>query len=99
MEVVLSERVQIALSGASSDERIQVQTWIQYLRNWETDEFVRGNSVLLPLPDRTVYVFRTTTNLRIFFTVDEATKTITVIDVATRESILQFGGAAKAGDA
>ena len=37
-------------------------------------------------------MFRTSTDLRIFYTVDLPNKTITVINLATRDTILASGG-------
>jgi mRNA-degrading endonuclease RelE of RelBE toxin-antitoxin system len=91
MQVVLSERVKTALNTLSRDDRERVQTWFGYLQNWEEDAFVRSRSVALNVQGQTVYLFRTTTEVRIFYTVDMQNKTIHVIDVTTRDTILSFG--------
>jgi hypothetical protein len=41
-------------------------------------------------------MFRTTTDLRIFYSVDEKNKIITMIDVTTRQTILRTGGVSTA---
>jgi mRNA-degrading endonuclease RelE of RelBE toxin-antitoxin system len=97
MQVMLSERVKTVLSTLNRDERERVQTWFGYLRNWEEDAFVKAQSVELNVQGQPVYMFRTSTELRIFYTVDLQSKTITVIDLATRETILSFGGASTGG--
>ena len=91
MQVVLSERVETALNTLSRDERARVRTWFGYLRNWEEDEFVKSRSVLLNVQGQTMYMFRTSTEVRIFYTVDLQSKTISVVDVATMDTILSSG--------
>jgi mRNA-degrading endonuclease RelE of RelBE toxin-antitoxin system len=97
MELVLSERVKVQLLILSDDERKRVQTWIDYLRNWEEDSFVQAHSVPLTVQGKSVYLFRTTTELRIFYTVDLQTKTVHVIDLTSRDTILATGGAPAGG--
>jgi len=100
MQVLLSQRVKTALNTLASDDRERVNTWFGYLQNWEDDTFVRSRSAVLDVqgqsasggPDRqSVYMFRTSTDVRIFYTVDEQTKVICVIDVATTDTILSSG--------
>ena len=97
MEVVLSERVKTKLLISSHDERERVQTWIDYLRNWEEDEFVQAHSVPLTVQGKPMYLFRTTTELRIFYTVDLQSKTVYVIDIATKDTILSSGSVSTGG--
>jgi mRNA-degrading endonuclease RelE of RelBE toxin-antitoxin system len=92
MQVLLSERVKTALHVLSRDERERVQTWFGYLQNWEEDEFVRSRSVLLNVQGQSVYLFRTTTDLRIFYTVDQQNKCISVVDITNEDTILASGG-------
>ncbi len=92
MEVVLSEKVKTALGILSHDDRNRVVAWFDYLRNWEDDEFVRSHSVLLDVEGQSVYMFRTSSEIRIFYSVDQKHKTVQVIDVTTRDTILSFGG-------
>ena len=91
MQVLLSERVRTALHTLGHDDRERLYTWIGYLANWEEDEFVRSQSVTLNVQGRSVYMFRTSTEVRIFYTVDEQSKTVSVIDVATKDTILSSG--------
>jgi mRNA-degrading endonuclease RelE of RelBE toxin-antitoxin system len=91
MQVMLSERVKTALNTLSRDDRERVQTWFSYLRNWEEDAFVRSQSVTLNVHGQSVYMFRTTTEFRIFYTVDLQSKTVHVIDLATKDTILSSG--------
>ena len=76
MQIQLSERVKTALHVLTQDDRQRVQTWFAYLQNWEEDEFVRSRSVLLNVQGQAVYMFRTSTEVRIFFTVDQESKTV-----------------------
>lgn len=91
MQVVMSERVKTALSTLSQDDRERVQTWFGYLRNWEDDPFVKSQSVALNVQGQSVYMFRTSTDVRIFYTVDLQSRIVTVIDVATKATILSSG--------
>jgi mRNA-degrading endonuclease RelE of RelBE toxin-antitoxin system len=100
MNFIQSERVKTALHTMSRDDRERVLIWFGHLKNWwdeNTDAYVRSQSVKLDVQGQEVYVFRTSTDVRIFFTVDEATQTITVIDVATKDTILASGGALTGG--
>src|SRR3954463_5714257 len=97
MQVLLSEKVKTALHTLSRDDRERVQTWFGYLRNWEEDMFVKAQSVPLTVQGQSVYMFRTSTDVRIFYTVDLPSKTVTVIDIATRETILSSGSVPAGG--
>src|SRR5947209_17410252 len=97
MQVVLSERVKTALDTLSRDDRERVHTWFGYLRNWEENEFVRSRSITLNVQGQSVYMFRTSTEVRIFYTVDLQSKTITVIDIATKDTILSSGSVSTGG--
>lgn len=92
MQVTLSERVRMHLRALSPEERERVLVWIDYLKEWDSGDFVKEHSAALNVQGRTVYMFRTNVELRIFYTVDEQGKSIEVVDVATRETILSFGG-------
>jgi mRNA-degrading endonuclease RelE of RelBE toxin-antitoxin system len=92
MQVMLSERVKTALHTLNRDDRERVRTWFDYLRNWEEDAFVRSQSVTLNVHGQSVYMFRTSTEVRIFYTVDLQNKTIHVIDLTTKDTILSSGG-------
>lgn len=91
MQVVLSERVKTALSTLSHDDRERVNAWFGYLRNWDADAFVRSRSVELNVHGETVYMFRTSTDVRIFYKVDQQSDTVSVVDLATTATILSSG--------
>lgn len=97
MQVLLSERVKTALHTLSRDDRERIQTWFGYFRNWEEDTFAKSQSVTLSVQGQSVYMFRTSTDIRIFYTVDLQSKTITVIDIATKETILSSGSVSTGG--
>lgn len=97
MQVMLSERVRTVLSTLSLDDRQRVQTWLGYLRNWDEDEFARTQSVPLTVQGQPMYMFRTSTNVRIFYTVDLQSKTVTVVDIATKDTILSSGSVLTGG--
>ena len=97
MQVMLSNRVQTALSTLSHDDRERVNTWFGYLRNWEEDAFVKSRSVTLNVQGQSVCMFRTSTEVRIFYTVDEQSKTVYVIDLATKDTILSSGSISAGG--
>ncbi len=66
----------------------RVHAWFDYLKQWDTDEVVRKNSRPLEgMPG--VYILLTTTDIRIFFRVDDFK--ITVLDVAKKATILASG--------
>ena len=92
MQVLLSERVKTALRILSHDDRNRVVAWFDYLRNWEEDQFVRSHSVMLDVQGQSVYMLRTSSEIRIFYTVDQENKTVSVIDVTTKDTILSSGG-------
>ena len=92
MKVILSDQVSTSLGAMTEDEQRRVRAWFGYLKRWNEDEFVRSHSIPLDVNGESVYLFRTTSELRIFFTVDEELQTITVVDVTTAETILKFGG-------
>jgi mRNA-degrading endonuclease RelE of RelBE toxin-antitoxin system len=97
MQVILSERVKTFLKTLSRDDRERVQTWFGYLRHWEEDAFVKSQSVMLSVQGQPVYMFRTSTDVRIFYTVDLQGKTVTVIDIATKDTILSSGSVSTGG--
>lgn len=88
MNITILPPVQIALRTLSDRERRQVLAWLDNLKNWENDQTVRDNSHQLEDSDN-VYVLKTTSDIRIFFRL-EASR-ITVLDIATKSTILSFG--------
>jgi hypothetical protein len=88
-KVILTPAVEIALRSLDRDEVRRVRAWFDYLKRWDEDEVVRKNAVPLPGHEG-VYVLLTTTDIRIFFTIES--DTITVLDVAEKRTILTSAG-------
>ena len=95
-KVVADPVVDIALRSLDPDGVRRVHAWFDYLKRWDEDELVRKNSVPLPGYEG-VYVLRTTTDIRIFFTIEG--DTINVLDVAEKRAILTSGGITNGGSA
>ncbi len=94
MKVVQTAPVEIALRTLGEDERRKVRAWLDHLANWEKDPFVREHSQQLNPPDN-VYVLKTSSDLRIFFSLEE--DRIVVLDIATKATILSSGHIAETG--
>ncbi len=89
MNVVLTRPVEIALRTLGPEDRRKVLAWLDALKNWDNDAFVRSHSAKLPSAEN-VYVLKTSTEeLRLFFSIQDGT--ITVLDIATRPTILSSG--------
>jgi mRNA-degrading endonuclease RelE of RelBE toxin-antitoxin system len=87
-KVVATPSVEVALRTLDDDNRRRVHDWFGHLANWDGDEFVRSHSHSLDsIPG--VYVLKTSTDLRIFFTIHG--NTVTIIDIAKKQSILTSG--------
>ncbi len=87
-KVVITQSVQVALRTLDNDTRRRVNRWFKHLANWDGDEFVRSHSHSLDsIPG--VYVLKTSTDLRIFFTMQG--NTVNIIDIARKQSIITSG--------
>lgn len=96
MNVVLTQPVEIALRSLSDEDRRKMSAWLDHLRNWENDPHVRKQSHKLESSEG-VYVLRTSTDLRIFFSLQE--DQIVVLDIARKGTIMSFGPLAEHGKA
>jgi mRNA-degrading endonuclease RelE of RelBE toxin-antitoxin system len=86
MMILLSNAAEIALRTLGDEDRRQVHSWIDRLREWEKDTLVKSRAQKLELTQgENVYVLRTGTDLRIFFAPGK--ERIEVIDIARRESL------------
>jgi hypothetical protein len=84
-KVVTTPAVDLSLRTLGPEDVRQVHAWFEHLSRWDEDSFVRENShVLAGVPD--VLVLRTNSDIRIFFSMEA--ETITVLDVAKKQSIL-----------
>lgn len=87
-KTVTTPPVDIALRTMDADDVRRVHAWVDQLRNWDADEYVRSHShKLVGLPG--VYLLKTSTDLRIFFRIDG--DTITILDVAKKSAIYSSG--------
>jgi len=87
-KVVITQSVQVALRTLDDETRRRVNAWFEHLANWDGDEYVRSHSHSLDsIPG--VYVLKTSTDLRIFFTMQG--NTVTIIDIAKKQSIIASG--------
>ncbi len=87
MNVTITDPVQISLHSMNDETRRRVTAWFEYLKNWETDDFLRKNSRKLPRQGN-VYLLDTFTEFLIFFSVED--KEISILDVARRETLEMF---------
>jgi len=88
VELVTNRPVDIALRTLRAEELRHVHSWFDHLKNWDDDDHVRKLSHKLPHKD--VYVLTTSDDIVIFFR--KGTDTITVLDIARKETIDQFAG-------
>jgi len=86
MELALNHAAEIALRTLGDEDRRKMQVWFDYLRNWDTDEFVRSRSRKLNVPGpEDIYVLQTSTDLRIFFVLHA--DRIEIIDIARHATL------------
>jgi mRNA-degrading endonuclease RelE of RelBE toxin-antitoxin system len=93
-KVVVTSPVEIALRTLDHENARKVQAWFAHLGNWDNDPFVQSHSHRLDsVPG--VYVLKTSSDIRIFFKMDG--DTITILDIAKKQSILTSGSAPEVG--
>ena len=86
MNLILSDAAEIALRTLGDEDRRKVFAWFDYLRNWESDPFVRDRSRRLNgTGAEDLRVLRTSTDLRVFFVLRP--DQIEVVDIARRETL------------
>ena len=90
MNVILTQPVEIALPTLPQDDRRNVLDWIERLKNWEDDEFVRRRAHKLN-PVENIYVMNAGGELRIFFKVES--QKLSILDIARRDTVLSFSHA------
>ncbi len=89
MKVIVTEPVEIALRSLGPEDRRVVDRTIENLRNWENDAFVAEHSYRLPPPNDKIQVYETSTDIRVFFSLENGH--ITIHDVARKYAILRSG--------
>lgn len=93
-KVITTPAVDSALRTLDEDNRRRVRAWFGELANWDGDESVRNHSHRLDsLPG--VYVLKTGTDFRIFFSIQG--DTVTIIDIARKQAIVASGRLPEAG--
>ena len=88
MELQIDPSAEIPHRTLRDENRKSVDAWLDRLKNWNHDSKIRKLSDKLPGMD--VYVLRATDGFRIFFRKDE--ESITILDIATKETIDLFAG-------
>jgi hypothetical protein len=94
MNVTLTQPVEMALRSLGDEDRRKVLAWLDHLKNWQNDAFVRSHAQPLN-SSKNVYVLKTSGDLRIFFKLDQ--DDIEVLDIAKKSTILTFGHVAEHG--
>lgn len=87
-EIITTPSVNVALRTLDDANRRRVRAWFDHLANWDGDEFVRKHSHSLDSLAG-VYVLKTSSDWRIFFTIQG--NTLTVVDIGTKQSIEASG--------
>ena len=87
MNVTITQPVQISLHSMNDEDQRRMTAWFDYLKNWETDDFLRENSRKLPM-EGNVYLLDTLSDLLIFFSVEG--KEISILEVGRPEMLEMF---------
>jgi hypothetical protein len=96
MRVIETDLAKIKWRTLSQEDQRVVGSWFDHLGNWEKDAFTRSHSRPLPGYEDS-YVLETSTGLCIFFQVGGAT--LTVLDIAHRDTVRMFAPASTHGGA
>jgi hypothetical protein len=94
MNVIRTPPVEIALRALGTEDQQQVVAWLEHLKNWEKDRFIRSHAKPLHHADN-VYFLEMTGDYCIFFRLEQ--DRIVVLDIANKETILSFGRLAEHG--
>jgi len=85
MNVETTPTAEITIRALDEDDRQRVQAWLLHLRNWGNDPHTMQRSRKMANSD--LHVLRGSNDLRIFFSLDEANSTITVVDIAKHSAL------------
>lgn len=88
MQVDTTASAEIAIRTLNSEDVRDVHAWLDHLRNWGNDLQTMKNSQ--KVGNGNIHVLKGSKDLRIFFSLDEANKRITVVDIA-KHSVLGTG--------
>jgi len=94
MNVILTQPVDIALRTLGEEDRRNVMAWLDHLKNWENDDFLRSHSHKLN-PEDNVYVLKASADIRIFFRLEKSD--IVILDIARKATIVSSGRIAEHG--
>src|SRR5262245_51798630 len=94
MNVNVSDAAEIQLRFTDEGGRRAMMAWIDNLKRWETDPYVREHSHKLNGHDN-VYLLITDSDLRIFFSLEG--DSITVLDFTTGSTLRLFRQGSEAG--
>ncbi len=95
MKVVESDLAAMKLRTLHAGERNKMWSWYDLLGQWETDEFTRSISRLLP-GYQDVYILEPSSGPSIFFRLGK--DVITILDIAHPETIQMFASAPSRGE-
>jgi hypothetical protein len=93
MNVKFSDAAELQLLTTDEGGRRRIMAWIDNLKRWETDSYVREHSHKLN-GEGNVYLLITDSDLRIFFSLEG--DSITVLDITTRSTLRLFERASEA---
>ena len=88
MNVKIAELAEIALRMSREDTRKSAEAWIDHLKRWDSDPYIRQHSKKLDNSGENVYALITSDDLVVFYALEE--EGITVLDVARRSAISSF---------
>jgi hypothetical protein len=94
MKVLQTQPVEIALRTLGPEDRQEVHVWLNHLRSWENDAFLRSRAKKVNASDN-VYVLKTGGEFRIFFRLEQ--ERIVILDLATKATIVGSGDVAGPG--
>lgn len=92
MDLEITDQATIAYTSLGPEDRRLVDAWLDHLRNWRNDEFIRARSQRLA-SDQDIYVFQTSTGIVIAFTL--AGNQVRVLSLFRKEALQAFAGRAE----
>ena len=87
MELHLTEHAKMAYSSLGPDDRRLIDASFEHLQNWRNDDFIRSQSKRLG-SDENIYVFRTSTDIRIAFSITD--NRLSVLSIFRKEALRTF---------
>jgi hypothetical protein len=87
LKLELTEHARIALATLGPEDRRLVDAWLDHLKNWWNDDYIRSKSSRLK-PDEEIYVFQTSTDLMIAFEI--AGDKVIVLSIFSQDTLRKF---------